>query len=797
MATKYYPSITTTILDKSETAIPDAFNDGSVLFSVITAPKGPVNKVVEVTSESQFIKLFGKPDPTKYGYQANMVVNWLRNGGTAFVLNVVSLDANIPNATLSVKKVGKGNDTEIKPSSATTWTATGGIVANGTAGVVGCIYSLQVAVAQMVNSMYVGQAVTLKAASEVNLCYIRNISLNTGGLAYTVTAELISTTSIPAAASITTISEAVGSVFYDTVNKLLYSRYTVSGNTLVLSGSPIAYTANSVTTILRIRNANAGIGSGSTTKVMAMYCPTDLTVGRTVNVTKICIPASAVLIDVLGSTTSSITDITSSSLKPSTNSSVTDNSNEYQLLSVYPNGRSTYYNNIGLNIALNQSLESTYTDIRLYNFELREKINSVETVLMDTVTGSFEESAMDEMGGTLYAETVIKKNLPNGFDINFNSDSYQNFCEMISLSSTGLSVSAAGRSLIDVITGSPRAIGASMATADDALLGNLYVVNSDAKSLYNPVTGTLNTMFMGSGSRGTLEGTNGDSISERNSLVQKAFDGLIDPTIDDTSAYPFDVTIDANYPFAVKPSISGLVDRRKDMIGILDFGTSTTDSDTLSKRKTGEMSNYNSFLTSLYTQYVTIFDDFSQKYIKVTSPYFLSTKIPEHDAIANNYHEALAGKNHGYIGSPDMKVSSIVNEEFKSNFAKYQVNYILSDRKGTRFATQMTSQYKNTALSNLPTVRSLLKLARTVSILVEDFQFELASRTGTFDASLELLKTTLNEEFKKNWIGKGFDTIDVSVEASETDRKLSNAKVTVTSVPKGYYQSFQIIQVVK
>lgn len=82
-----HPSVDTKIVDNS--AVFQTADGTTTLFQVIRSPQGPDNVLTRVTSESEFLFLFGKPNLSKYGQASYNVLSWLRSGGLAYVIRIM------------------------------------------------------------------------------------------------------------------------------------------------------------------------------------------------------------------------------------------------------------------------------------------------------------------------------------------------------------------------------------------------------------------------------------------------------------------------------------------------------------------------------------------------------------------------------------------------------------------------------------------------------------------------------------------------------------------------------------
>mgnify|MGYP003972805217 CR=1 FL=1 len=86
------PAVYVTIEDQS-VVLPGIDSDRTV-FCAILGDRGPHNRVVELTSVTQFYKLFGKPDFDRTGYGHYLVDKALQMGASAYVVRAAKLDSD-------------------------------------------------------------------------------------------------------------------------------------------------------------------------------------------------------------------------------------------------------------------------------------------------------------------------------------------------------------------------------------------------------------------------------------------------------------------------------------------------------------------------------------------------------------------------------------------------------------------------------------------------------------------------------------------------------------------------------
>lgn len=280
------------------------------------------------------------------------------------------------------------------------------------------------------------------------------------------------------------------------------------------------------------------------------------------------------------------------------------------------------------------------------------------------------------------------------------------------------------------------------------------------------------SVILAFGSDGDLDEENPDRDTVIDSLLIKGYTGLIDDRLLDKKMFPIDIVLDANYNVGVKNAIVQLVTQiRKDFMALLDTNYQSTPAQAIEFRRSKlTVSNY---AVAIYAQDFIVNDaEYSGQNIKVTTPYFLASKIPSNDN-THGIHWNFAGPRRGTISGFET-LSYNPNPEWKERLYKAQVNYVEQDPSRTKFGTQLTSQTTVSALSNISNVRTLLRIQRDVEALMEDYQFEFNDSITTSTAQLNL------NGYLNQWVtNRACDSISGSVYASEYDRKEKLLRVRV------------------
>lgn len=283
-----------------------------------------------------------------------------------------------------------------------------------------------------------------------------------------------------------------------------------------------------------------------------------------------------------------------------------------------------------------------------------------------------------------------------------------------------------------------------------------------------------NTVMLSEGKDGDIEEGNPNRATATNDLLVKAYKGLIDTTLTNKKELPIDMIIDANYAPAVKQAIVQLcTEIRDDFIGLLDTGYTANYTQALDYRSS--VLTVNSYMVSIFTQDFIVYDEFTGRDIKVTSPFYLSSKIPSVDVEFGSQYP-FVGPRRGSI-SGYSKMSWNPTDTAKEELYKNQINYVEHTPSGTKFNSQLTSQTIVSALSDINNVRSLLKIKREIETMAEDYQFEFSDddTLNSFQYNLNaLLKTWVSNRACKSIVG--------TVYQSEYDKTQKIARVKVDIV---------------
>ena len=296
---------------------------------------------------------------------------------------------------------------------------------------------------------------------------------------------------------------------------------------------------------------------------------------------------------------------------------------------------------------------------------------------------------------------------------------------------------------------------------------------------YMKTVASNNVLYLAGGSHG--HGWGYEYVGEDEELhttatldqaLTRGYNGTYDPLITNVLLTEIDTVLDANYGETVKTAMSELsAITRQDCVTILDMNLDCANASQAIEKRKGQM-QYNTYYTSIFSQHIEIVDEWSGKPIKVTPTFFLSSKIPQNDTQfgpATNF----VGPRRGVI-SGFRSISWLPTEPEKTELYKNQINYIETDAISTQFATELTSQTRNTPLSLIHPVRVLLKVKREMERASRNYRSEFAS-----NEVVGQLQQELNNIAAKWVLGGGFEYITPVINTSEYDRQQRICRVNV------------------
>ena len=424
-----------------------------------------------------------------------------------------------------------------------------------------------------------------------------------------------------------------------------------------------------------------------------------------------------------------------------------------------PKGRGAGYNGYGLRLTLRTNMDNTFS-FRTYDLEFTAKDSTGADVSVEgPFMVSFDPDARNKANESVYYAAVVNK-YSKFMNVVDNRSAFETLAALVVGSDESPDLAK-----VDIIYGKERkvtpaeVIHANATWSTDVNLAELH--------------------YLSKGFDGTYSGT-----SSLDSLYSRAYSGLIDSAVLDKQQFEFDVLLDANYSATVKNAMSELASvQRQDCKAILDLGIQADEQGTIDFRHNNV--SMSTRYTSLFAQNMDVFDEYNGETITVTSSYFLASLIPTVDN-ANGIQWPFVGPRRGVISGFD-NMNFYPNEPWKESLYTAQINYIEKDPKKVNFASQLTSQTQNSALSQINNVRVLLKIRREVEKMMADYRMEFNDAL-TYDS----MSYDVNN-YLQTWVAnRACSSCSGTVYASDYDKQQNLVRVSITVVFTGIIEKVAI-----
>lgn len=437
--------------------------------------------------------------------------------------------------------------------------------------------------------------------------------------------------------------------------------------------------------------------------------------------------------------------------------------------------RGAKYNSFGMSVSLATALDETY-DHRLYDIAFY----SSPSHQLEAFQVSLYPEAVTISGASQFIVEVLK-NYSNTARALFSEAGYDAITAYVN-------PDPIAAKKIDILTLQERSVSVPETLHIGVSLASGSADLSPTPEVFRPLGG----------------GTDGDWVGPNSleSLLYKAYSGagdFVDPSTGanmydtffsdawDKKAHPFDMILDANYPVSVKVAISNFARTRGDFFSILDVGFTGSPGQALKIRQ--DQLTLNTFFTAIFVQDFVVTDEFQGSDIQVTPTYFLAEKIPSNDA-AYGLHWPFVGPRRGSIAGFS-SISWAPNAAYREELYKAKLNYVEKDVRLTRFNSQSTCQFANSALSDISHVRALLRIRRDLENMMENYEFEF-NDTITWD-SMQYNAS----QYMAGWVGnRALESASAVVFASKYDRQQRIVRVKVDVVFTGLIERVMIDLVV-
>ena len=463
----------------------------------------------------------------------------------------------------------------------------------------------------------------------------------------------------------------------------------------------------------------------------------------------------------------------------------------HYIAAFFVGGRGKYGNKTAISFNLNKLYERTY-DFRLYNLQILEATNEGDVRLIEgPLEFSFFPEAVSLTRNSMYLERVVE-DYSNAIKCISSEAVYDNLIDDI-LAATGSPDNLVPQE-IDFITGTDK---------DGNLYENLIINEKSATLDY------YEGIKLKGGSDGSIDpkgkhirvDTEGNPLKDstgnyiydpntiayvRNTmdkLLIDAYRGITAPEVFNLLMYEFDVIMDANNSNPVRYQMLQFTRERGDVFCYIDSGFQPSVETTLRWRRRDFQAN--DYSVSLQAQSMTYEDPDTNEIIPVTPCFYLSFMVPYNDTMYG-VGESVAGPDRGILENYK-SISWFPNELQKEDLYDAKINYIEQDRYYTMRMMQLTSQFKESALSREANVRLLKLIIRIARKVVRKYYHRRTSSSvlATIENNIFL---SCKAYYDTGWLTR----LSISVTQNQYERQRNICHVYITLAFAGFLERFLI-----
>ena len=360
----------------------------------------------------------------------------------------------------------------------------------------------------------------------------------------------------------------------------------------------------------------------------------------------------------------------------------------FAICAIYPIGRGDSYNDFGFSLAQSSNTNLWISTAKpwqkVYTFNIYETQSDGDDVIIESFTVSFDDTATDSSGESMYIKDVVNKFSKN-IRIEINTDTLNEWKKSSSAD-------------IDVGT------------------------DTDIH-LYYGSEGALITVDIDTGRRviDTSEATN-LLTSAYSCLLVNPMTSLVDETLRDLDDVYIPLVYDAGYPQEVKDAAQDLVSTiRMDGVLIQDNSDQVSYDATILNRN--NINVINSKYCSIFEEFSKVYDVHTGKDIWVSPVYHMASMIPNNDNLYEVWY-ANAGFNRGTInGIKELRYSP--NQDQRDQLYLKQINPIVKFSGNYVVWGNLTSQNMPSSLQDLNVMRMVLYVQRALEQFCKYFVFEM------------------------------------------------------------------------
>lgn len=295
---------------------------------------------------------------------------------------------------------------------------------------------------------------------------------------------------------------------------------------------------------------------------------------------------------------------------------------------------------------------------------------------------------------------------------------------------------------------------------------------------------------LGSGSSGELVDANGNIVPEKaDQLLVQAYSGLIDAKLLDTEYVYFPFVL-CPYSSAVVADAAVALSKyyRMDCFTFCTLPDSDSPDEDISTKQ--DSYSYNTWYAALYGNWSRVYQSDMGRNIWV-SPIFHVAKAMPYTLNVGTLSDAPAGFDHAMCEeAKELRYNPQIGD--RDNLYIDRINYLATFRNGNCIYQQLTTQMKDSSLSDINVVNVVLYISRTVKTFCNNFLYY----KNTAETHQRIQKAL--DEFLKDQKDRGnIQKYSLEVGATEYEYKLKKCHVNIILWPTKIIEKIEITEYIR
>ena len=464
----------------------------------------------------------------------------------------------------------------------------------------------------------------------------------------------------------------------------------------------------------------------------------------------------------------------------------------FPIFALVSKGHGKYGDGFSFTISPNKRYDDT-NEFRVYNMKLYEKTSSgALSNVGGSMLVSFYPEAYTTSGTALFVEKVINT-YNTEIECQFCESKYNELAFYLNQLNEEVFLTASGEPVFNTVYDIDFLFGMTRG-ADGVLYNNPSLANPIKYDVLNNIDvdyidlTEINAARLANGSDGAFASDYANRAAIIDAMYGAYFDGILTADVYDKTMFLTDVILDAGFTTLTKSKMANFAKERFDCVCINDSGFADSVVGASLWRDTFDP---NSCYSTIFSHAYTVYDEYTNSDITVTSTYVLAGIIPALDSNKKSVHLPFVGPRNGRF--TDFKSVNFVPTSTNDKETMYQkkLNYVERDKQGYYYNSQLTTQAKQSALSNLNNVRVLCRIMREIGDAAKAYYFAQAT-----SAELSQFQNDIDTILSKYLTSGACSLANGAVTQSQYEKETNSCSVNLNLTFYSLLQNFNINYVI-